>query len=112
MLLSNNKLIAGVVKLLVSEKEKQKGLTFTRPKDNVAYFFYYSKPSYLLLHMFFVFYKLDIIFVDEDFNVLKVLKNVLPFTPLIFPPKGARHFIETKAGLAKEIKVGHKLRIL
>jgi uncharacterized membrane protein (UPF0127 family) len=35
------------------------------------------------LHMLFVFNKLDIIYIDSNFTILKVLKNAKPFIPFI-----------------------------
>ena len=35
------------------------------------------------LHMLFVFFPLDIIFLDENMKVIKVLKRVKPFLPFV-----------------------------
>lgn len=96
---TNHKLVAAIkVELLDTEKKRKQGLMFKR-RFNKALFFYYDKKEYLLIHMFFVFHKIDIVYLDKDLRFIKIKKNILPFTPLIFPPKLARHFIELPSGI-------------
>lgn len=58
------------------------------------------------LHMFFVFRKLDIVYISSDFKVIKILHNVLPFTPHVKSVK-ARYIIELKD--SRRLKVGDRL---
>lgn len=58
------------------------------------------------LHMLFVFNKLDIVYIDSDFNVLKVLKNVKPFVPFI-PAIKCNYILELRDCM--HLKKGDKL---
>lgn len=39
------------------------------------------------LHMLFVFYQIDMVFLNKEKKVIEIKKNVKPFTPLIKSPK-------------------------
>lgn len=55
------------------------------------------------LHMLFVFRKLDIVYIDSNKIVLKVLKNVKPFVPYI-PAVKCNYILEVKD--SKHLKKG------
>jgi uncharacterized membrane protein (UPF0127 family) len=58
------------------------------------------------LHMFFVFRKLDIAYINSDFVVVSVLKNVKPFMPYVRGVE-ARYIAELKN--SKSLKKGDRL---
>jgi len=53
------------------------------------------------LHMFFVFYPIDLLFLDSKKKVVEIKENFLPFT-LYFPRKRARFVVELPAGAVKK----------
>ena len=69
------------------------------------------------VHTFFMRFDVDIIFVDRNFEVVKIIKNVKPwkFSPYI---KSARHIVEiasrvTNSELRSEkVEVGDKLNVI
>jgi len=100
--ITQKEMIIKHVKTISDVKQKNQGLMFKKKQKDTALFFYYNKPEYPLVHMFFVFHSIDIIYVDELFQVVGIKENVLPFTPLIIPPRLARHFFEMPAGTLKD----------
>lgn len=55
---------------------KSRGLMFSRPK-NIALEF--KKPKRIGLHTFFVFYPIDVLFLDETKRVVEIKKDFRPF---------------------------------
>ena len=59
-----------------------KGLMFTLPsfvcKHSLVFIF--SKPAVRSFHMFFVFYPIDVLFLDEHFCVIDLKESFAPFT--------------------------------
>lgn len=95
--------------MLKTDKEKGRGLTFKKKSLDTSYIFYYERKESLLIHMLFVFHSLDIIYLDRDLHVIEVKRSVKPFTPLVFPPKYAKHFIEIASDAKIDIQKGDKL---
>jgi len=58
------------------------GLMFRFPKDD-GLAFIFNKEAPISLHMFFVFFTIDIIYLNKNKKVIKILKNAKPFTPYI-----------------------------
>ena len=50
-----------------------------------------KKESFVSLHMFFVFFKIDVLFLDKNKKVVDLKKNFLPFT--IYNPKKRAMFV-------------------
>lgn len=65
---------------------------FTK-KDGLLFMF--NKEEFITLHTFFVFRKLDIIYLDTNKKIIKILKNVLPFTFYI-PSVKCKYILELK----------------
>lgn len=59
------------------------------------------------IHMFFMFFPIDVVFLDQENRVVKVKENVKPWT-VIFPVKNAYKTIEMPVGSIREygIRVG------
>ncbi len=62
------------------------------------------------LHTFFVFYPIDIVFLDNKFKVVKIKKNIKPFTLKNNGNKKAKYILEFKAGNTKNIKIGQIIK--
>ena len=92
--------------------EKATGLMFKKDiDDETAYLFYFNKKSKISIHMFFVFFPIDIIFLDENFKVVEMAK-LRPWQ-LYKSKENAKYFIEVKSGVArkKRIKIGDYFEI-
>ena len=69
---------------------KFKGLMFSKQKNLV---FMFDKKVKHSIHMFFVFYPIDIIFLDENFNVVELKQSLKPWK-IYFPKQEYKYFIE------------------
>ena len=63
-------------------------------------FFVFGKEKIVFLHMFFVFFPIDVICFDSNKNIVKIIKDVKPFTPLLKCYK-CKYIIEVKSGLVR-----------
>ena len=71
--------------------------------------FEFNKDEEIIIHMLFVFFSIDAIWLDKDFRILEIKRNIKPFTFLIKPRYRARYFIETSANATNKLSVGDKL---
>lgn len=93
-------------------KNKNLGLMFKKKDLNRIFLFYYYEKEPLIIHTFFVFHKLDIIFVDKNFKILEIRRNVKPFTPVIAGPKEAQHFLEVASDVNFKAQVGDYVNLV
>ena len=70
---------------------KARGLMFTRKNPNRSVVFYFSKPAYSPLHMYGVFYSIDVIFLGENKKIIEIKENFKPFT--FYNPKSKANYI-------------------
>ena len=82
-------------------KSNTLGLMFRFPKND-GILFVFKKAKYIALHTFFVFYPIDIIYLNKDKKVIKVSKRILPFTLFLKPIK-CKYILELKN--CKNLKV-------
>lgn len=61
------------------------------------------------IHMLFVFFSIDIIWLNSKKIVVDVKRAALPFTPLIYPKKIAKYILELPKGTAKNIEIGDEI---
>jgi uncharacterized membrane protein (UPF0127 family) len=66
------------------------------------------------IHMLFMRFPIDAVFVDKDFKIVKIIKNLKPWTGFVFPVKGAFSVIEINAGLSDKagLTIGDQLSII
>ncbi|MFP4112171.1 MAG: DUF192 domain-containing protein [Candidatus Woesearchaeota archaeon] len=91
--------------------KRMMGLMFTLPRIDEGLIFTFPKTMEASLHMFFVFYPIDILWLDEKKNVVDLRTNAIPFTPLIIPKKKAKYVIELPAYSIdySETEIGNKI---
>ena len=81
---------------------KARGLMFSRKKDLM---FVFDKEKKISLHMFFVFFPIDVLFLDTDKKIVEIKKNFKPFS--YYRPKNkARYVIELALNKRKEYNIG------
>ena len=56
------------------------GLMFSKKRDSYGLIFPLDKPIRVSMHMMFVFYPIDIAFLDQNKKVIELKKNMKPFT--------------------------------
>ena len=81
------------------------GLMFNIPKND-GLLFKFKKEKFVSLHMLFVFITIDIIYLDKEKQIIKILKRVKPFTPFIKSVK-CKYILELKN--AKTLRLNDKL---
>ena len=84
-----------------------RGLMFSFPKND-GLLFKFNSEVYVSLHMFFVFFPIDIVYINKNKKVIKIEKRVFPFVPFISPVK-CKYILELKD--CRNVKVGDKIII-
>lgn len=82
-----------------------RGLMFRFPKND-GLLFKFKKEKKVALHMFFVFIPIDIVYLNKDKTVIKIIKHAKPFTPYI-RSTFCNYILELKD--SKNIEIGDKL---
>jgi len=106
---SKNRILAKESKLCRSILSKTKGLMFSaKPKPLV---FTFSKEERWSLHMLFVFFPIDVLWLNKDKKVVDIRQKFRPFSLLAKPQKKARYIIELPAGAIKNSRteIGDKI---
>ncbi len=99
--------IAKNYKLCCSVLSQLRGLMFS-PKKTLVFFF--KKPKQVSLHMFFVFFPIDVAYLNKNMEVVELKRNLKPFQ--IYAPKNkAQYIIETPVGNLKSTEIGDKIKI-
>ncbi len=110
MIISKNKVICKKKKILTSIPAKAAGLMFRKKITDTGYVFVFEKKQKIDIHMFFVFFPIDVLFLDKDKKVIELTENLKPFR-LYFSKKESNYLIELPSGKIKnyKIKVGDKI---
>ena len=109
---TRNEKIIGKVKVADTHWRKMKGLMFEDAKKfDYALIFELGKESRKSssMHMMFVFFPIDILFLDKDKRIVEIVKNLQPFTPNYTPKKRCWYFVELPAGSTNNVRVGNTL---
>lgn len=64
------------------------------------------------IHMLFVFFPIDVIWLNKAKEVVDLRPNVKSFQPLIAPRSPAKYVLELPVGAAKHIKQGDTLQFV
>src|SRR3989338_2820298 len=98
---TKNKILAQEAKLCKSPLSKAFGLMFSTKAR--ALIFEFSKEKIFQLHMFFVFYPIDVLFMDKNKKVVEIKQDFRPFT--FYTPKSkAQYIIELPNGTVTDRK--------
>lgn len=88
---------------------RMKGLMFEDP-NSFNYALVFSLPRESIanasIHMLFVFFPIDVVYLDKGKKVVDIVKGLAPFSLGYVPKKPAKFFIELPAGKSKGIKLG------
>jgi hypothetical protein len=110
--LSNKRVIGRRTVFCRSVFSQMRGLMFSRNDEDRALVMAFPKERIVPLHMMFVFYPIDILFVDSGKRVVEIKAGAKPFISQIVPKHKARYVIELAAGkiMENKIKIGDKLQ--
>jgi uncharacterized protein len=106
--ISKNKIIVKEIKICNSIFSKALGLMFSKKNNNLGLIFIFDKEKLVPLHMFFVFYPIDVIYLNRDKKVVEIKRNFKPWK-YYNSKKKAKYVIELVTGKAKEIKLNDKI---
>lgn len=106
---SKNKILANNAELCSSVWQKFVGLMFSTNK-NRSLIFPFNKEKRISLHMIFVFYTIDLIFLNKKKEIIEIKQNFKPFTEYTSKNKTA-FVLELPKGAVKKSgsKVGDKI---
>ena len=82
---------------------KARGLMFHKKIRNLGLIFVFDKPRKIDLHMFFVFFPIDVLFLDKNKKVLEIKENFKPFT-FYYSKNKASYVIELPKNTVKNTK--------
>ena len=83
--------LAAKVRLCQSIASKALGLMFSRPIKDFCLVFPFKCEQRVDLHMFFVFFPIDVLFLDSQKRVVETKENFRPFT--YYSPKEKSRFV-------------------
>jgi hypothetical protein len=84
---------------------KALGFMFRFKKPDYALVFIFNREVKAELHMFFVFFPIDVLFLDKNKKVVDIKKDFKPFS--YYSPKAKpQYVIELPVGLLKKTKTG------
>lgn len=91
---------------------RMKGLMFSLPLKKETGIILVAKEESILetsIHMFFVFYPIDIIWLNKKKQVIDKKSSVFPFTPILRPKEPAKYVLELPQGTAANVLLGATL---
>ncbi|MCD4666910.1 DUF192 domain-containing protein [archaeon] len=111
-IMHGNVILADKVKLCDNIFSRSKGLMFSKKiKEGQALLFESEEESIFstTMHMLFVFFNIDIVWLNSNKKVVDVKSKVKSFTPFIAPVNPAKYVLELPKGMSKNIKIGDVL---
>jgi uncharacterized protein len=103
--------LAKDIMLCKSLGSQMKGLMFSRKIEDKALIMVFQKERIVALHMMFVFFPIDIIFLDRRKKVVELVEGARPFISQIVPKNRALYVVELPAGTIRKsrTKLGDRL---
>ena len=107
---SRSSILGNKINLCDTALSKFIGLMFSK-KSDIALIFEFDCEKIVPLHMVFVFYPIDVLFLDKRKIVVDLKENFMPFT-FYTPKKKAMYVIEMPKNSVKKLKaeVGDKIK--
>lgn len=96
-----DKVIASKSKFCNSLFSKAIGLRFRKKPVDTGLIFTFNSPQIVLMDMWFVFYPIDVVFLDNDKKVVEIKENFLPFA-FYNSKKEALFIIELENGAVRK----------
>lgn len=97
---TKNTVLCSKKKFLSTVISKAIGLMFSKTTTDTGYVFIMNKKTRIDLHMFFVFFPIDVLFLDENKKVVEIKERLMPFT-LYYSKHKAKYVIELPEGTIK-----------
>ena len=109
--ISSNKILANKTNLCTNIFSKAKGLMFSKKIEDRGLVFIFKKDRIWSLHMLFVFFPIDVLWLNKDYKIVDMKENFAPFSLLAKPKEKSRFVVELPAGAIKnsDTIVGDKI---
>ncbi|MEA3378701.1 MAG: DUF192 domain-containing protein [Nanoarchaeota archaeon] len=107
----NKRILLNNVKICNNLFSKLKGFMFSRRREGILFELSRESKELAAIHMLFVFFPLDVYWLNKDFKVVDLKLNVKPFRIHVAPKKKAKYILETPANSIKQSLLGKKLEI-
>ncbi len=103
-------IMIGKVKLAKTRAQRMRGLMF-RKKADYALILCMPRESRLgaAIHMLFVFYPIDVLFLNSEKRVVDKVPGMKPFAPNYVPKRAAKYVVELPKGIGKKAEIGDLL---
>lgn len=98
---SKNKMLTKETRFCNSKFSKIKGLMFSKKITDKGLVFIFDKEEKWSLHMLFVFFPIDVIWLNKEKEVIDLKENFRPFSLLAKPKEKANFVIELPAETIK-----------
>jgi len=106
------KILIEKIKIAETPWGKLRGLMF-ETKENYDYGLVFDfgdeHQAMASIHMMFVFFPIDLVYLNNKKQVVDLKRKIAPFTPNYTPKKRARYLIEMPENSTKQIKLGDEL---
>lgn len=90
-----------------------KGLMFSKKlKSSHSVLLKFPKEKIYPIHMLFVFFPIDAVWINSKHQIVHIKRNIKPFTPHINPKTKANYILETNKNATKNLKLKHKLTFI
>ena len=108
---TKNKILVNKTKLCKNFLNKSIGLILHKKLKDKGLIFIYKKEKKISLHMIFVFFPIDVLFLNKNKKVIDMKKNFKPFSFYIAKKK-AKYILELPEGTIKKTKteIGDKIK--
>lgn len=109
---TKNEIIIENVRFADSFWKRLKGLMFKRKRNfNYALVFPFKGETRTgaSIHMLFVFFPIDLVYLDRNMRVVDIARGIWPGTLNYTPKKNAKYLIELPENRAKSVRIGEIL---
>jgi len=100
-----NKILFKDCKACITSWSKAIGLMFSKQKAEFCLIFNFDKLHKVDLHMFFVTYPIDVVFLDNRYKVVELKENFKPWH-FYSSNKEIQYFLEVPCGTIKKKNIG------
>lgn len=96
-------IVAEKIRFCKNNLTKTIGLMFHKKLKNKALVFIFKREKIIPIHMLFVFYPIDVLFLDGNKKIVEIKENLKPFT-FYMPKNKAKYILELPCGTVKKTK--------
>ena len=100
---TKNKILVNKIKVCKNFLNKSMGLILHKKLKDKGLVFIFNKEKKVSLHMIFVFFPIDVLYLDKNKKVIEMKKDFKPFSFYI-PKKRAKYILELPEGIISRTK--------